>query len=109
MLLNISTKFNQHQLMSSSPNSTSTSTQHQETCMCSSKNCQGEMVVQKFVWHVRPKGKDLAKGHRPYDDFLEIGFCRHHLQILQNNYGVPELYGWDYWEAVDGLRLDTIE
>lgn len=72
--------------------------------------CGGYLSEHIVVWHVRPRSKDLARGYAAYDTTLTVGICAEHFKrITFQHYGcLPELYGWDKWDALDGLtcRLD---
>jgi hypothetical protein len=70
--------------------------------------CQGQLSEYKVVWHVRPRMKDLAKGYGFYDSTIQVMLCsEHHNAIAETNDmavgKLPELYGWDEADALDGL------
>lgn len=72
--------------------------------------CGGHLNEHDLIWHVRPRSKDLDRGHSAYDTTIKVFLCAEHTKrISVNHYGsLPELYGWDKWDALDGLtcRLD---
>lgn len=77
---------------------------------CEAENygkCGGPLTTESVVWHVRPRQKDLARGHSPHDTTLQVNICaKHHKQITDqycNRTTLPDLYGWDKWDALDGL------
>jgi hypothetical protein len=88
-----------------------TAEQTQEKMMkCEAANygkCGGPLTAESVVWHVRPRHKDLARGHCPHDTTLQVDICtKHHKQITDqycNRTTLPDVYGWDKWDALDGL------
>ncbi len=77
---------------------------------CEAENygkCGGPLTTESVVWHVRPRQKDLARGHYERDTTLDVNICaKHHKQITDqycNRTTLPDLYGWDKWDALDGL------
>ena len=71
-------------------------------------NCGGHLTKRQIIWHCRPRSKDLCKGHGAYDATAEIILCNgHYKQItdLYENQQLPELYGWDLKDAMDGLTI----
>ena len=85
--------------------------QEEERVMkCEAENygkCGGPLTTESVVWHVRPRHKDLARGHSERDTTLPVDICtKHHKQITDeycNRTTLPDLYGWDKWDALDGL------
>ena len=69
--------------------------------------CGGHENVHEVVWHVRPRHKDCDRGHGSYDTTLPVWLCAKHSERIRiaadNNGRLPELYGWDKWDALDGL------
>lgn len=69
--------------------------------------CGGHENEHELVWHVRPRQKDYARGHEAYDTTLKVFLCAKHSERIRiaadNNSRLPELYGWDKWDALDGL------
>ena len=69
--------------------------------------CGGHENVHEVVWHVRPRQKDRDRGHGSYDTTLPVWLCAKHsvnIRLVANNNGrLPELYGLDKWDALDGL------
>jgi hypothetical protein len=84
--------------------------QEQQVMKCEAENygkCGGPLTTESVVWHVRPRQKDLARGHSEHDTTLQVDICaKHHKQITDqycNRTTLPDLYGWDKWDALDGL------
>ena len=69
--------------------------------------CSGKITPHTFIYHCRPREKDINKGlAAPYDDTIQVLLCEgHNNEIRQkteiNN--LPELYGWDETDALDGV------
>ena len=40
--------------------------------ICESENA---LYSKNIIWHVRPRGKDLLRGHYEYDDLIYINLC----------------------------------
>ena len=81
-----------------------------DTCVASYMNrCSNDLQVYDIIYHCRPREKDLARGHGPYDDTLQVGICSyHHNKILANipddeERRLPEIYGWDERDALSDL------
>lgn len=71
--------------------------------------CGGHLNTRSIIWHCRPRSKDLCRGHGPYDDTTNVVLCdSHEKQIKEKNENneLPELYGWDLKDALDGLTCD---
>ena len=84
--------------------------QQQKEMKCEAKSygkCGGHENMHEVVWHVRPRQKDYTKGHDAYDTTLSVCLCAKHSERIRlaadNNGRLPELYGWDKWDALDGL------
>jgi hypothetical protein len=84
--------------------------QEEHVMKCEAENygkCGGPLTTESVVWHVRPRQKDLARGHYEHDTTLDVDICaKHHKQITDqycNRTTLPDLYGWDKWDALDGL------
>jgi hypothetical protein len=69
--------------------------------------CGGRISEHEVVWHVRPRSKDLQKGHGPSETTLNVCLCAEHYVRISKQYNslnrLPELYGWDEADALDGL------
>jgi hypothetical protein len=68
--------------------------------------CDGHLTEHVVVWHVRPRMKDLAKGHTPCNTTLPVVLCEHHYKRICNHYTdgkLPAVPGWDKADALDGL------
>ena len=81
-----------------------------DTCVASYMNrCSNDLQIYDIIYHCRPREKDLARGHGPYDDTLQVGICSyHHNKILANvpddkERRLPEIYGWDESDALSDL------
>jgi hypothetical protein len=75
---------------------------------CEAENygkCGGHLNEHEVIWHVRPRSKDLERGHGAYDTTMKVSLCTEHAKRISfQHYGrLPELYGWDKWDALDGL------
>ena len=84
--------------------------QEEHVMKCEAENygkCGGPLITESVVWHVRPRQKDLARGHSERDTTLNVDICaKHHKQITDqycNRTTLPDVYGWDKWDALDGL------
>jgi len=84
-----------------------------DTCVASYLNrCSDDLETYNVVYHHRPREKDLARGHGPYDDTLQVGICSyHHNKILANvpedeERRLPEIYGCDEQDALSILTQD---
>lgn len=53
-----------------------------------------------LVWHVRPRKKYIARGEFPHTTTMDVFLCDKCADANQNN----ELYGWDEFDAMDGLQ-----
>ena len=84
-----------------------------DTCVASYMNrCSDDLETYNVVFHCRPREKDLARGHGPYDDTLQVGICSyHHNKILANvpedeERRLPEIYGCYEQDALSILTQD---
>jgi hypothetical protein len=71
--------------------------------------CGGHLNTREVKWHCRPRAKDLCRGHGAYDETTNVVLCAsHEKQIKEKNENnmLPELYGWDLKDALDGLVCD---
>jgi hypothetical protein len=72
-------------------------------------SCGGYLNTHCIDWHCRPRSKDLSRGHGSYTDTTTVVLCdSHEKQIKEKNKNnkLPELYGWDLTDALDGLTCD---
>ena len=69
--------------------------------------CSGKILPYTFVYHCRPREKYIKRGTAaPYEDTLQVLLCEgHNNEIRQKNENnnLPELYGWDETDALDGV------
>lgn len=68
--------------------------------------CGGKLYEYSVVYHCRPRHKDLSRGHGPSDSIEKVVLCEgHYNQIAgaEENKQLPELYGWDFDDSLDGL------
>lgn len=77
---------------------------------CEAENygrCGGHLNEHELIWHVRPRSKDLTRGHGAYDTTMKVFLCAEHVKRISSEFNdcgrLPELYGWDKWDALDGL------
>jgi hypothetical protein len=74
--------------------------------------CAGHLKEHDIVYHCRPRSKDLTRGHGPFDQTKQVVLCDGHFKRIAADYEnkLPELYGWDFTDALDGLtcRLEYI-
>ena len=85
----------------------------QQTTKCEAEyygKCGGHLRQRDVVYHCRPRSKDLTRGHGPFDETAQVVLCDGHFKGICADYEgkLPELYGWDFADALDGLtcRLD---
>ena len=77
--------------------------------------CEGSLTEHVVVWHVRPRMKDLAKGHAPCDTTLPVVLCDQHYKRISDHYTdgngnkLPAVRGWDEADALDGLIDSHLE
>ena len=67
--------------------------------------CGGQLHDHDVVYHCRPRSKDLTRGHEPFDQTKQVVLCEGHYKRISQDYEgkLPELYGWDFEDALDGL------
>jgi hypothetical protein len=68
--------------------------------------CGGKLYEYPIVYHCRPRQKDLSRGHGASDSIEKVVLCEgHYNQIAgaEENKQLPELYGWDFDDSLDGL------
>ena len=76
---------------------------------CEAENygkCGGRLYEYPVVYHCRPRHKDLARGYGPSDSTKQVVLCEGHSNQIagaEENKLLPELYGWDFADALDGL------
>lgn len=65
-------------------------------------NCYGSdnVHVRTVDWDLRPRAKDLAKGHKREWTTLDVELCDHCYSFVDEDFYAK---GWDWWDAVDGL------
>jgi len=72
--------------------------------------CGGNLNEHEIIWHVRPRNKDLLRGHSAYDTTINVFLCAEHATRIASKFNecgrLPELYGWDKWDALDGLTCN---
>ena len=68
--------------------------------------CGGQLRDRDVLFHCRPRSKDLTRGHEPFDQTKQVILCDGHFKRISDDYEnkqLPELYGWDFADALDGL------
>jgi len=68
--------------------------------------CCGQLRDREVMYHCRPRSKDLTRGHEPFDQIRQVLLCDGHFKRISDDYEnkqLPELYGWDFADALDGL------
>ena len=58
-----------------------------------------------FEWHYRPRAKDLARGDSPGLTLLDVMMCGVCFGLVGpgGEICVQSVFGWDRWDAFDGL------
>ncbi len=73
-------------------------------CICEFNGCcSGDIHEYTVIWHYRPRAKYNVMG---YDTELVVALCTGHYNACSQSHGLPglpELYGWDEADALDGL------
>lgn len=64
--------------------------------------CGGKLRQREVVYHYRPRPKYLKGGS---DEIAFVTLCDGHVKEIKSNNEdkLPELYGWDFADALDGL------
>ena len=57
-------------------------------------------MSRTFPWELRPRSKDLLRGHVHELTTLDVMLCDLCYTINANT----ALVGWDEWDAIDGLE-----
>lgn len=75
--------------------------QNIKECLVCNLVCNSTTTIntRTFSWDLRPRSKDLAKGHVREHVILEVDLCD---GCFEQNIHTT-LIGWDWWDAVDGL------
>ena len=64
--------------------------------------CQSQTSVhfRTFRWELRPRHKDLLRGHTHQHTTLDVNLC----DLCYEKNANKVLVGWDEWDAIDGLE-----
>lgn len=67
-------------------------------------NCNGSLVIQKFIWDCRP-----GRGDREIVDFYFCVCQHHHTRFADRNPEELVIIGRDEWDAVDEIVQEFSE
>lgn len=71
-------------------------------CACKSSKCNGTVSPTKIIWNYRPRIKDINEKSEIIPIYTNL--CNNHKSKINKN---TETYGWDLWDAADGLFSDV--